>query len=423
MNTVSDTGDIGDNEVGESVMLGAMEDASDRRALAWIAGAASLGAGAVHAAAIGAHAEHPAVVKTFTVLAVAQLGWGALQFVRQSRLVSSIGLAVNGAALVGWIMAKTSGISFVDGLEASEPTQWADGLCAALAAVAVLTTFVAIVRGANDQSASTLTTHPAFRRLAIGVSVSIAALTLTGMNAAAVHRHEGDGHGETAAAHSHGGGESGGESAHAGHADSAVAPVPYDPGKPIDLGGVEGVSPEQQARAENLIAVTLARLPQFADVTTLEAKGYHSINDAMTGHEHYINWALVNDGRELDPDYPEALVFEMVDGKKTLVSAMFMAEGEVELDEVPDVGGALTQWHIHDNLCYTASDPPRVAGLTIGDGICPQGLRTLGKPRPMIHVWIRAHKCGPFAALDGVGAGQVKEGETTLCDTAHGHTH
>ena len=28
----------------------------------------------------------------------------------------------------------------------------------------------------------------------------------------------------------------------------------------------------------------------------------------------------------------------------------------------------------------------------------------------------------PFAALEGVGAGQVPEGQTRLCDTAHGQT-
>ena len=39
----------------------------------------------------------------------------------------------------------------------------------------------------------------------------------------------------------------------------------------------------------------------------------------------------------------------------------------------------------------------------------------------MLHVWITPHPCGPFAALEGVGAGQIKEGETRLCDTAHGH--
>ena len=38
----------------------------------------------------------------------------------------------------------------------------------------------------------------------------------------------------------------------------------------------------------------------------------------------------------------------------------------------------------------------------------------------MIHVWLTKHPCGPFAALDGVAGGQIKPGETRLCDTAHG---
>ena len=38
----------------------------------------------------------------------------------------------------------------------------------------------------------------------------------------------------------------------------------------------------------------------------------------------------------------------------------------------------------------------------------------------MIHVWIVPHQCGPFAALEGVGAGQILDGEERWCDTAHG---
>jgi hypothetical protein len=38
----------------------------------------------------------------------------------------------------------------------------------------------------------------------------------------------------------------------------------------------------------------------------------------------------------------------------------------------------------------------------------------------MIHVWITPHKCGPFAALEGVGAGQIEAGEERLCDHRHG---
>jgi len=38
----------------------------------------------------------------------------------------------------------------------------------------------------------------------------------------------------------------------------------------------------------------------------------------------------------------------------------------------------------------------------------------------VIHVWITPNKCGPFAALEGVGAGQIADGATRLCDSAHG---
>ena len=39
---------------------------------------------------------------------------------------------------------------------------------------------------------------------------------------------------------------------------------------------------------------------------------------------------------------------------------------------------------------------------------------------PMVHVWITPHRCGPFAALEGDGAGRIKPGEERLCDHAHG---
>src|SRR4051794_28338764 len=82
-----------------------------------IGAAASLGAGAIHAAAIGVHSEHRQAVIAFAVLALLQLGWGAIALVRSGRLLALAGIVINGGAVVGWAMAKTSGISFVDGLD------------------------------------------------------------------------------------------------------------------------------------------------------------------------------------------------------------------------------------------------------------------------------------------------------------------
>jgi hypothetical protein len=199
-----------------------------------------------------------------------------------------------------------------------------------------------------------------------------------------------------------------------------VVPKPYDPTQPIDLSGIDGVTPEQQAAAENLVAITVVRLPQWSDYRVAEAAGFKSIGDGLTGHEHFIQWDWINDDVTLDPDKPESLVYEpQPDGSKKLVSAMYMLPDTVALQDVPDIGGALVQWHIHDNLCFTTGDAPQVAGVINAKGTCPAGLVKF-RPAPMIHVWITPNACGPFAALSGVAAGTIAEGETRLCDHVHG---
>lgn len=395
-----------------------------------VAGAASLGAGAIHAAAIGVHAEHQQAARTFAVLALLQIAWGAVALVTRSRAVAAAGAALSAGAVGGWILAKTSGISFIEGMETVEEVQLPDALAAGLAALAALVVARGLVVGFTGR---TLSGPP--RALLHGVGVVVLVASMVGMAEAGTHSHAG-GHGESAAGgdHSHGGGaapasegddhehEEGAEEHE--HAATAVPPRKYDPNEPIDLSGVEGVTLVEQARAENLIAVTLDRLPRFADPAYAESLGFRSIGDGFTGHEHYINWDYITDEHILNPDFPESLVYETSrdpNTPKKLVSAMFMTEPGVSLDDVPELGGALTQWHVHEDLCFT-NDPegPRVAGLTGVDEDCRPPLEKF-PATPMIHVWITAHPCGPFAALEGVAAGQVKEGEEHLCNTLHGH--
>ena len=96
---------------------------------------------------------------------------------------------------------------------------------------------------------------------------------------------------------------------------------------------------------------------------------------------------------------------------------MYMLPPGSTLADVPDVGGALTQWHIHNNLCF--DDQGHVRGLTNADGTCSNGLNQ-GALMPMMHVWIVPQQCGPFAALEGLGAGQIAPGQTRACDHVHG---
>lgn len=374
-------------------------------ALSWlaVAGGASVGAGAIHAAAIGVHSEHRQAVVTFTIVAAIQLGWGAIALARPGRLLLVLGALANAGIVGGWVVAKTSGISFIDGLEESEPAQFADSLAAGLAIVAVLAAAAYLVRlGSRWLIRSPLLTGAA--------AVVVAALAVPGMVAAGSHSHAG-GHGEGAAGHSHGG-----DTAGAPHVDPVVPPKAFDPALPIDLGGVAGVTLEQQAAAENLLAITVIRLPKFSDANAVGDLGFVSIGDGFLGHEHYLNLANMNDDKLLDPDYPESLVFDTSVEPKKLVAAMFMMNDGDTLDDVPELGGKLTQWHVHDNLCFSGA---RVAGLTDADGNCAPGL-TKGNVTPMIHVWIEPHPCGPFAALEGVAGGTIPQGESRLCDHTHG---
>lgn len=365
---------------------------------------ASLGAGAVHAAAIGAHNEHRQAVFTFAIVAAIQLGLGAYALVSSRKLV---GLALALANLVfvgGWILAKSSGISFIEGLDEVESIQWADGMAMAFAAAAVIGVLIAALRGWRLPAGDAMT-----RVLAMPVAV----LAVTGMVAAGGHAHAG-GHAEAGDDH---------HAAAAGtveeeHAVSAVPAKPFIPGQPIDLSGVEGVTPEQQAQAENVLAATVYKLPQFADPAVADARGWHSIGDSITGDEHFVNVSTFDDGKILDPDAPESLVYEMIDGKKTLVAAMYMLWPGATMADVPNLGGSLMQWHIHDNLCFSP-ETGKVAGLRQPGAPCLNGL-VKGGESPMIHVWIKEHPCGPFAALEGIAGGTIAQGETRLCDHAHG---
>ncbi len=177
------------------------------------------------------------------------------------------------------------------------------------------------------------------------------------------------------------------------------------------------MTPRQQAAAENLVAVTLSRLPKWGEPGVPEKAGFRSIGDGFTGTEHLINQAYLDDATTLDPDRPESLVFDTTSGSRRLVAAMYMLKPGTPLSAVPDLGGALVQWHTHEDLCFNAGG--FVAGITDSTGNCRNGL-VKPVPSPMVHVWITTHRCGPFAALEGIGGGRIADGATRLCDHAHG---
>jgi hypothetical protein len=379
-----------------------------------VAAVASLAAGAIHATAAGAHSEHRSAVIAFVAVAVAQIAWGAVALARSGVAVSLTGAAINAAAVGGWILAKTSGISFVSGLDVAEDPQFADTLSAALAAVAVAGALLALASGTRWVA------RP--RPVLVGVAgISALALVVPGMVSTGSHEHAGGGHDDghdMAGMDDH-------DMAEMEHEEAAAStpPVPYTATLPVDLGGVPGVTPAQQRAAEAVVTRSIKKLPQFADWRALEAQGWHSIGDGFGpgAMEHFNNWPLMNDDHVLDPDYPESLVFRIeADGSKTLVAAMYMFPRGMKLSDVPNPGGALMQFHEHNDLCFMGPENQwRVAGIAPPGTDCRPGTFRLGAPAPMVHVWIVPTPCGPFASLEGEGGGQLQPGETRLCDHAH----
>ena len=110
-------------------------------------GLASMGAGAIHAAAAGVHAEHTTLSRLFVAVAVAQILVGLVTFLRGGRVVAVAAALVNGGAVVAWIVTRVSGISWIEGLEQSEAPQFADTVCAALGALAVGAAVVTLFGG------------------------------------------------------------------------------------------------------------------------------------------------------------------------------------------------------------------------------------------------------------------------------------
>ena len=446
------------------VKAGAQQDMRMR----WAA-YASIGAGLIHGVAVGLHADHESLARVFMALTFVQVAWGIIAISRLQWSVVLGGCAINGTAIVGWILTRTSGISFISGLEIAEKPQPADTLGALLAAVAIGASLWAWrqrdvpVRETAHLNAVYLTSavtlcalwsvtghaHAHIQNVALtdsGLSVNadgviispgtiapvdITTSTITVPASSSTSDSIATKKKQLVAApttvvntttttinHPH--------ALTTAQALAAASgwPRPYDPANPIDFSGIGGVTAEQAARATALIQSAQRDLPKYAKVSDAEKNGYVSIGDGVTGFEHYMKYSLLNDGRVLDTTAPESLVYEVKGNVKTLVSAMFIANPGTPLTDTTLVNyaGGLMQWHVHSNLCWiSVNGVPKVVGVTNAAGACSIGtLQPAGAP--MVHVWISSHVCGPFAALEGNAAGVAAANDAErvdLCNKDH----
>jgi hypothetical protein len=154
-------------------------------------------------------------------------------------------------------------------------------------------------------------------------------------------------------------------------------------------GGPEG-TPQQRAAASQLWQATQTATRRYTSLSVAVADGYIAFNPISDPLVHYVKPEYLHDGKILDPEHVESLLYEAGLRGPVLVAAMYSLEDPNV--SPPDVGGEVTPWHRHDDLCFTPTG--EVTGAAPN---CPSGSATYYTPW-MLHVWFVPDRYGRFAA-------------------------
>ncbi len=148
---------------------------------------------------------------------------------------------------------------------------------------------------------------------------------------------------------------------------------------------------EQVAAAQALADATKAAMAKYAHLNDAIAAGFVLPKPGEGPDVHMDHKANRSDGRVLDPDRPETLVYAISGGEATLLGVVFVMEKAGIA--APEPGGPITRWHAH-NICLTLLPPG--FGIVSPFGNCPALSINLTTPE-MMHVWVVDNPDGAFA--------------------------
>jgi hypothetical protein len=192
----------------------------------------------------------------------------------------------------------------------------------------------------------------------------------------------------------------------AGWAASAERSVPNSPGGHNH--GTATAATRQPTEAEleaaaRLVSETRAAVARYADLQVAVAAGYKPMEPPDLEIVHYVNPAYMNDADVLNPQHVQSLIYYNGSHGPMLIGAMYIMPTRGE--QGPDIGGPLTVWHQHSNICFDNVTGIAVAFTHDGffdngnekSGVCPKGSTKLTTPL-MLHVWLIDNPDGPFAS-------------------------
>jgi hypothetical protein len=163
-----------------------------------------------------------------------------------------------------------------------------------------------------------------------------------------------------------------------------------------------GPTGAQLQAALHLIDATKAAVVKYADRQAAINAGYKPMEQEGLAIMHYVNGAYFTDADILRPDHVQSLIYYNSAHGPVLIGAMYIMPNLATPG--PEIGGSLTVWHKHDNLCFDRTTGVIVAFAHDGSastieksGTCPAGSSNRSTPE-MLHVWLIENPDGPFGS-------------------------
>ena len=163
-----------------------------------------------------------------------------------------------------------------------------------------------------------------------------------------------------------------------------------------------GVTGAQLQAALQLIEATKAAVAKYADRQAAIDAGYQPMEPEGLAIMHYVNPSYFSDADVLRPEHVQSLIYFNSTRGPVLIGAMYIMP-RLGMPG-PEIGGSLTIWHKHSNLCFDRTTGVIVAfthdgSADISDksGTCPRGSSNRSTPE-MLHVWLIENPDGPFGS-------------------------